>query len=61
MSKKIDLRNRIAQVLAGILIATPMTSPVSSFEPLVGAGTPLPILQGATWAYFKGTVEPPAT
>jgi hypothetical protein len=29
--------------------------------PLVGAGTPLPILAGATWAYFKGTVEPPAT
>ena len=28
--------------------------------PLVGAGTPLPILVGTTWAYFKGTVAPPA-
>ena len=77
MSKKNDLRNRVAQVLVGILLATPVTSPVgsatreqtqlapaytpsSSFDPFVGAGVPLPILQGVTWAYFKGTVEPSA-
>jgi hypothetical protein len=29
-------------------------------DPLVGEGTPLPILVGSTWAYFKGTVAPPA-
>src|SRR4029450_3952582 len=35
-------------------------SSASPQDPLVGEGTPLPILVGSTWAYFKGTVAPPA-
>ena len=38
----------------------PAYSRDSSPGPLVGAGSPLPILAGTQWAYFKGTVEPPA-
>ena len=54
---------RVFSLLAlALLSSLPGGAPQASpSAPLVGAGTPLPILSGATWAYFKGTVEPPAT
>src|SRR5262245_32739734 len=74
MSKQSELRKRVAHVLACILLATPVAPPVGSatrgarlgsessppsvVDPLVGAGVPLPILEGVTWAYFKGNSTP---
>jgi hypothetical protein len=71
---RVNRRSRVARVLVMICVLAASRAGVSgardfarttSFdslhEPLVGAGTPLPILTGATWAYFKGTVAPPAS